>query len=482
MSVQLQFPDAVTGDGVLQALERILVSERFIASPRSCHFLRFIVENTLAGRAAELKESVIGLEVFERGASFDPRNDSVVRVEARRLRAKLADYYRRRGAGETVIIDLPKGGYVPHFRAIAQLHPVAGRKLFLIPILSAVLLLLTVAAVWFFQSKQEHSPQPEALESYRRGLYISQQRGEEHLAQSIDLFEQAIRLDPQFAAAHAALADVSATLAFRHGTVASMNGLTEKAREAARRALQLEPGRAEAWGTLGALAAFHDWDWNAAETAFRKGLKLNPREAGIHRWYSRGLSSRGRFGEALNHIKTAYSTHPTAFAMEIDLGKLYYAERRFSECVLQAGRAVAADPDYWPAHILLGRCYAGQGDYTRAISAFAAALKFSTGRPLPILGRLSHAYASAGMLPEARTMQAELLPRLGRGETGWVQLALLQVALKEYTKALDSLESAYVQHESELTYIAVEPLLDPLRTDARFVKLTRKLGLADLRR
>ncbi len=329
----LQSIGPVPSDGVLQALERILVSERFIASPRSCHFLRFIIENTLAGRATELKESVIGLEVFERGSSFDPRNDSVVRVEARRLRAKLADYYRLHGADDAVVIDLPKGGYVPQFRYASQApgpRP-RGRSRFLISIPVAIVLLLTGAAWWVFRHpKQEPSANLEASELYGRGRFMSQQRGDEHLAQSIVLFSQAIQRDPQFAAAHAALAETSATLAFRQGTAASASSLQERAREEARTALKLDPGRSEAWGTLGALAAFHDWDWKTAEAAFAKGLKLNPRDAGVHRWYALGLLSQGRFDQAHEHVRHAYSSSPTSFALEIDLGRIHCAAAALS--------------------------------------------------------------------------------------------------------------------------------------------------------
>ncbi len=155
--------------------------------------------------------------------------------------------------------------------------------------------------------------------------------------------------------------------------------------------------------------------------------------------------------------------------------------RRFPECVQQASRAVSADPDYGPAHELLGRCYSAQGDYARAIPAFREALRYSQGRPVRILGRLGHALASSGILPEAHALRSELLPRLRRGDTGWTQFALLQIALKEYKQALDSLESAYMQRETELSFIAVEPLLDPVRAEPRYQQLIRKLGLTHVR-
>jgi hypothetical protein len=98
-------------------LERISASQGFIHSDRMTRFLRFAVEQSLQGRADQLKESVIGMEVFDRTSSFDPRTDTIVRVEARRLRAKLKDYYESEGRDDIVLIDFPKGSYVPTFLA-----------------------------------------------------------------------------------------------------------------------------------------------------------------------------------------------------------------------------------------------------------------------------------------------------------------------------------------------------------------------------
>ena len=98
-------------------LRRILASSEFAASPRMQDFLRLAVSEALAGRPDRLKEYVIGIEVFRRPSSFDPGIDPIVRVEARRLRAKLERFYSAEGRQDPLLIELPKGGYAPHFRA-----------------------------------------------------------------------------------------------------------------------------------------------------------------------------------------------------------------------------------------------------------------------------------------------------------------------------------------------------------------------------
>lgn len=103
---------------VLRAeVDRIVASQTFHGASRLVRFLRYVVEQVIEGRAEGIKEYSIGVEVFDRGASFDPRTDSVVRVEARRLRSKLLRYYETEGADSPVIISVPKGSYVPVFAA-----------------------------------------------------------------------------------------------------------------------------------------------------------------------------------------------------------------------------------------------------------------------------------------------------------------------------------------------------------------------------
>lgn len=101
---------------IREALERLLASKRFVRAERHSRFLRHVVEETLAGRGAQLKESLLGSEVFGRAVDYDPRVDPVVRVEATKLRGRLEEYYADSGAGEPVVIEFPRGGYVPQFR------------------------------------------------------------------------------------------------------------------------------------------------------------------------------------------------------------------------------------------------------------------------------------------------------------------------------------------------------------------------------
>src|SRR5262245_52911 len=101
---------------IRQQLDRVVASPTFQQVDRLKRFLTFITLEAAAGRADQLKEYVIGVQVFGKEESFDPRTDPIVRVQARRLRTRLVRYYREEGANDDLVIDLPKGGYAPVFR------------------------------------------------------------------------------------------------------------------------------------------------------------------------------------------------------------------------------------------------------------------------------------------------------------------------------------------------------------------------------
>ena len=144
-----------SGGQARQQLERILASPVFTRNERLSRFLRFIVERHLDGRDEELKESLIAIEVFGRPPGYDSKRDPIVRTEASRLRTKLTEYYLGEGKNDSLIIDLPKGGYVPAFRtdAIGQLASPArkSRRLPLVATaLGCLLVVLGIAAWWWF--------------------------------------------------------------------------------------------------------------------------------------------------------------------------------------------------------------------------------------------------------------------------------------------------------------------------------------------
>jgi len=156
---------SVSTPDVEAELRRIVSSHRFLKAEGLRNFLSFVVEKTLAGRSAELKESVIAMEAFNRRASFDPRLDAFVRVQAGRLRTALSEYYETEGADDKVAIDMPKGGYAATFSArdvaLPALPGKQGRVILLLAGFLAVLVAAVSAAVWLVPTMRSKAPLPK---------------------------------------------------------------------------------------------------------------------------------------------------------------------------------------------------------------------------------------------------------------------------------------------------------------------------------
>jgi len=145
----------VRADSIRNELERILSSAGFARNERLSRFLRFVVEEQLAGRGGEIKESLIAVEVFGRKPNYNPRQDPVVRIEAGKLRARLAEYYASEGGADAWIIDLPKGGYGPVFRARGPANHRAGRRSRIWPALLVGAMAIAVAiGGWWLPHKR----------------------------------------------------------------------------------------------------------------------------------------------------------------------------------------------------------------------------------------------------------------------------------------------------------------------------------------
>ncbi|HEX3743417.1 MAG TPA: hypothetical protein VHW09_05795 [Bryobacteraceae bacterium] len=137
-------------------LERIAASPKFLKAEQCLRLLRYLVNSVLDGRSGELKEYTLGVGVFERPETFDPRTDPVVRLEARRLRLKLAEYYQQEGVADPLVIDVPKGAYIPHFhlRQAPTVAAAAPAKWLLLPWFVAVSLVLSVfLGAWYMLAK-----------------------------------------------------------------------------------------------------------------------------------------------------------------------------------------------------------------------------------------------------------------------------------------------------------------------------------------
>jgi len=377
---------------VYDQLTRITNSPPLVSSPSLCRFLRYVVEETLAGRASGIKEQVLGLEVFDRGEGFNPRLDPIVRVQARNLRSRIAKYYEGPGAMDPIRIELPKGTYIPVFHQVgpappelapAQAEvappgqvavsvsampappprsPVAAKGQmrsphFLVASVILALILAGITVLWISHTHAAPRVQSEADSLARdlviRGRYAMDRQTEGSLREAVASFQQATARAPRFAGAYAGLADAYNLLS-QFGYIAPAEGM-ELARQAARKSLELDPRLAEGHVALAAVIEAYDWDWAAAEREYRRALALSPGLEAGHLWYGMFLRDQGRLTEAIPELRRAAELAPYSVMACVNLAYGLLAEGNGSAALEQARRAVALAPELASASMALVR-------------------------------------------------------------------------------------------------------------------------------
>jgi len=315
---------------------------------------------------------------------------------------------------------------------------------------------------------------PEAYEEYLRGRYHWNRRTEEDVRKAIDCFGRSIALDPELAAAYAGLADAYVTLCTYNWV--SPEESIPRARKAAARALELDDGNAQAHFSMAGVRFEADWDWEGALAAYDRGIALDPNLADGHHWRADVLSALRRPDEAVEEARTAQRLDPLNLIVNTGLGLHYFYARRYDEAVAQQKRTLELDPRFGPALRSLGGAYEMKGMRSEAIETFQRASDLAKGEP-SAKALLAHAYAVAGRHGDARAVLDELRTVARAQYVSHYALAAVHAGLGENGEALDLLEEAYGLRDRGMTWLAVSPRLDPLRGEARFKELLRRMRL-----
>ncbi len=316
----------------------------------------------------------------------------------------------------------------------------------------------------------------EAYQLYLLGRFHLGRNVDDGFWKALDHFQQALAREPDFAKAHAGVADAYNFLC-GFNVIPPREGFP-KAREAARTALRIDPNLAEAHVALATVQLFHDWDWAAAEAAFERALLLNPGDSDAHRRYGFSLAALGRFDEALAESQRALELDPLSLDKTVGIGEVLYLARRFDEAEAQYRKTLQMDPHFGFGYWALGRALTEQGRHDEAIAAFTRAMPLSGSSP-DEPAELARAYALSGRREEAR----ETLDGLIRlSDTQYVAPAVIAsvfAALGDREEAFRWLETAYAERDSLLVFLQVDPMFDPLRSDPRFTRLEERVGLRD---
>jgi serine/threonine-protein kinase len=315
----------------------------------------------------------------------------------------------------------------------------------------------------------------DAYELYLRGRHAWNNVGAS-IERALELFEAALEIDPEFALAHAGVADV-----FILSGIFQSLPPTEAfplARVAAERARSLDESLSEAHASLGAISLFHDWDFAAARTFLEKAVALNPSNAGAHGWLAMYHSFRGDHDTALDWARRSVQVDPLAATASYSELFTLYTARRFEEAVTCADRVLMLNPSYAEGYRCLGACLLALGRTGPALDALRQAVKIGESYAWAV-ATLATSLASLGDTEEAERLLGELEARAREDWISPMSRGVVYAALGRFDDALAALEQSVDERECWVVGLAVEPAWDILRGHPRFEALIAKIDVTD---
>ncbi len=316
---------------------------------------------------------------------------------------------------------------------------------------------------------------PAAYDAWARGWFQFRSLTPDSMLKCLEYAAAALAIDSSYAPAYALRASCYNILP--HIGQIAPNDAFPKAEAAARRALELDEGLADAHFALAWTLAAYKWDWTGAEQEYRRGLELNPSSALGHGRFGWFLSWLGRHHEAFAEVDRAVQLNPAGPNEIQENAMVRYVARRYDDAIVAARRAIEIAPTFGFAYDRLGRACLEKGMYAEGIAALETAVRLSgssTGSRNH-LGALGRAYALAGRRTEARRILDDLLDLSRRTYVGPIQIAMIHTALGEPDEALRWLEEGFRVRDGNMVLLKVLPAWDPLRTDPRYQDLLRRM-------
>ncbi len=312
---------------------------------------------------------------------------------------------------------------------------------------------------------------PEAYELYLKGRFFWNKRSGADLRKAIDYFERAITRDPNYALAYVGLAD-SYLLLSSYASVSPRESLPP-AKAALKKALSLDDSLAEAHASSGLVATL-ELDLQHAIDELQRAIKLKPNYATAHHWLSLGFTTLGQFDSAISEAKRAVELDPLSLIINADYSWVYFNGRRYDEAEAQVRKTLEIDPNFFLAHYYLGAILQFKGHVAQAVPEFQKAFDLN-GDPYS-RAMLGQAYARNGQPEEARKVVASLNEQAKSKYVAPYALALVDTALGDKARAIEELERAYQQGDTNYLFvIKTDPLLDSLRGQPRFEALVQKI-------
>jgi tetratricopeptide (TPR) repeat protein len=319
----------------------------------------------------------------------------------------------------------------------------------------------------------------EAYLAYLEGRHFWNMRTTESLYRARALFQKSIDIDPSYAPSYAGLSYCFALLGSAPYTAVPPKEAFPRAEEVAKKALELDNTLSEAHVVLGYSEMVYDLNLSEARHEFSVALQLHPDYATGHQLYAYYLTAVGDLKGAITERKRALELDPVNPILSSALGEAYYQNREFDRTIDHNTRSLELDPGYVIALINIGRAYEMKGMHAEARGNFEKVLAVAPSDPA-VLALTAYEYASSGDRAKALLMISHLRELSTHGYVPQVYIALVYTGLHDLDNAFVWLNRAADERCEYLLYLPSEPLADPLRTDLRFQKLLKRLGLKPL--
>jgi tetratricopeptide (TPR) repeat protein len=310
-------------------------------------------------------------------------------------------------------------------------------------------------------------PNPEAYNAYLQGRYFFRQSNKASFEKSVDYFKQAIQIDPRYALAWVGLAKSFYGQADA-GYIPDKDGY-QKAREAAERALQVDPNLGEAHAALGWITMHYDWNWAFSDASYRRALELDPENVAAIGAAGVLSATLGRLDEAIEHFREVIEIDPLNPVAYRNIGNYLYYAGRPQEAIAALKKALELTPALAIAHGILGEVYLAQAQPQAAL----AEMQKEKDPELRLQG-LALAYQALGRKQEADASLAEFV---GKFADDPYYISEVYAFRGEKDRAFEWLQKAYAARDSGLTEIKGDPLLKNLEHDPRYAALLKKMGL-----
>ena len=356
-----------------------------------------------------------------------------------------------------------------------------------------LLILVVGGAAWFTYSRlanpkgteATHGPRaagtvnPRARELYTQGRAYWSKRSADSVQQSIELFRQAIAIDPNYTAAYAGLADAYILAGSYGNSFLAPRTAMPKAKEAAEKALALDSSSPEAHTSLAYINLTYDWDWKGAEAEFRRAIELDPNYVNAHHWYSHELMAEGRVQESHEQSEQALYIEPTNVLMNEHMAWHHLMAREYDRSIAQAVKTIELDPNFVQAHRVLALDYLYTGQLAKACPEFQKGVELSHDDPIA-RAYLARCYALSHRQAESREILDALVKASVERYISAAEIAAVYAALKDDNASIEWLNKACDEHASALIYINIDPVYDHMRRDPRFQKVVTCVHLIPL--